>query len=487
MDLAISAVASDLASRCISFLVNKLLSSSHAEEKAERLRRLLLRVQTVVEEANARYITHSGMLSQLRMLEDAMYLGYHTLDTFKYRRFKDTEKEEVSNGYSSLYFTTPLKRFQRSVPSAANFYTVSKDHKLESALANLEDAVANMAEFVVFLGGCEHMPRRPYDTYLYMENFMFGRHAEKQQAINILLQHSPPNCNLPAVLPVIGGRLVGKKTLVAHVCNDERVRAQFSSILHLNTDSFLRVNPELYTSGRTLVIVEITSDVRDEDWTKFYSSVARMGRGTKVIVITRTENLSRFGTVKPICLNNLSYEEYSYLFKALSFGSANMDDHPHLASMVQEFPTFLRGSLVSVHAFADILRRNLSPRFWLSMLDRCRGVMESNLSRFGEHPKLLLERDRPTDIARFVSPSASPLCLMPPRSEADAVERPLPTVTFGELIMDPSILPRGDFDMVTWESRIAPYSKYVHFVPAACPVGKPEMLSKKRKRLAIFV
>ena len=87
---------------------------------------------------------------------------------------------------------------------------------------------------------------------------------------------------------------------------------------------------------------------------KFYSVVSRMGQGKKVILITRLENLSRFGTVKPVCLNSLSYEEYSYLFKVLSFGSTNMDDHPRLASMVQEFPLLLRGSLISGYAFADM-------------------------------------------------------------------------------------------------------------------------------------
>ncbi|KAL6641601.1 hypothetical protein ACP70R_019782 [Stipagrostis hirtigluma subsp. patula] len=196
---------------------------------------------------------------------------------------------------------------------------------------------------------------------------------------------------------------------------------------------------------------------------------------------------SRRGELRQPTKQPLSYEEYSYLFKVLSFGSANMDDHPQLASMVQEFPTVLRGSLVSVHAFADILKRNMRPQFWLSVLDRCRGVVESNLSIFGEHPKLLLERSRPTDIARFVSPSASPMRLMPPRSEAKAAERPLPRVKFGELIVNPSILPRGDFDLVTWESRIAPYSKYVHFVPASFHEDKPEMLSTKRKLPTVFV
>jgi hypothetical protein len=70
-----------------------------------------------------------------------------------------------------------------------------------------------MAEFVILLSGCESMMiRRPYDIYLYIDNFMFGRQTEKQQVINFLLQHNP--LGSPSVLPVIGGRLVGKKTLV---------------------------------------------------------------------------------------------------------------------------------------------------------------------------------------------------------------------------------------------------------------------------------
>ncbi|KAJ1256490.1 hypothetical protein BS78_K013700 [Paspalum vaginatum] len=434
------------------------------------------------------------MLSQLKILEEAMYRGYYAMNSFKYRPLECAD-QEVHKGSSSLYFASPLKRFQTSAPGSAIRNSFSSGNKeLQSALSSLEAAAANMTEFVILLGGCERVSRRPYDTYLYVENFMFGRHAEKQHAINILLQTaaSPPgNNNAPTVLPIIGGRLVGKKTLAAHVCNDDRVRAQFASILHLKSDCLQITDQERKSyniSGRALVIVELTRDVSDEDWTKFYSSVAYMGRGSKVIIITRLERNSRFGTVKPICLNSLSIEEYSYLFKVLSFGSADMDDHPRLASMAQEFPTLLRGSLISAYAFADALRKNMSPRFWASVLRRLGAVVESNLSMFGEHPKLLLERDHPTDIARFVSDSAAPTRLMPPRSDADAVERPLPKVTFGELILDPSILPRGDFDLVTWESRIAPYTKYVHFVPATCADEKSDtLLPPRKKRPAVFL
>jgi hypothetical protein len=82
--------------------------------------------------------------------------------------------------------------------------------EVHAALENLETVVANMAEFVALLCGCERLSRRPHDAYLYMGNFMFGRRAEKQKLLNFLLQHNPDDA--PVVLPIIGDHSIGKKT-----------------------------------------------------------------------------------------------------------------------------------------------------------------------------------------------------------------------------------------------------------------------------------
>ncbi|KAM0890853.1 hypothetical protein ACQ4PT_026775 [Festuca glaucescens] len=96
MELAISAVTDELVSRFISFLANKYHSSrAYSEEKQlERLQQLLLRARTVVEEADGRYITNSGMLAQLDMLAEAMYRGYWALGAFRYRSLQETPMEE---------------------------------------------------------------------------------------------------------------------------------------------------------------------------------------------------------------------------------------------------------------------------------------------------------------------------------------------------------------------------------------------------------
>uniref|UniRef100_A0A453A8W8 Rx N-terminal domain-containing protein n=1 Tax=Aegilops tauschii subsp. strangulata TaxID=200361 RepID=A0A453A8W8_AEGTS len=350
-----------------------------------------MRVSMVVEEADARYITNSGMLLQLKMLSEAMYRGYRVLDTSRYRTLQDSACfDEVSikdSSSSSIYLAIPLKRSRT---------TTEKDDKamcLESlgALESLGVAIANMAEFVLLLGGCERMSRRPYDIYLYTDNFMFGRHAEKQKLLSFLLQHRPAG-DAPAILPIIGGAKVGKKTLVTHVCGDERVRSCFSSVLHLSGDSFLR-HGRTMSGMKTLVVIEFASDVSDHDWKNFHSFLLTKGRGSHINIISRIQRLARFGSVKPIFLSVLSYDEWRYLFKTLAFGSVDPAEHPRLLKIADEVARQLhtQGSLVATNAYADLLRRNLNAQFWHCLLDKGIRMIKRNIAMYGVHPSMLIE------------------------------------------------------------------------------------------------
>uniref|UniRef100_A0ACD5Z5B2 Uncharacterized protein n=1 Tax=Avena sativa TaxID=4498 RepID=A0ACD5Z5B2_AVESA len=469
MELVVSSIAGDLVNRFISFIIKKYSSQVHVDEKMQRLQQLLHRVHMVVEEAEGRHLTNSKMLLELKKLGDAMYRGYHVLDTAKSRtlRISRVEEEEVSSSGSSIYSFRSTRR------TASGVY-----HELQRALDNLETMVSNMAEFVLLLGGCERMFRSPYDAYLYADNFMFGRHVEKQQIINILLQDNPTP-SAPIVLPITGAGRVGKKTLVAHVCNNQKVMSHFSSILHLNGESFCRTEHEAFIQeGRTLVVVEFTSDVDNKTWQKFYSSTAaHMGRGSKIIIITKVQKLTRFGTVRPVCLSSFSPEEYSYLFKVLAFGSTNPEEHPQLASIAKDIAAVLGGSMITANVYADVLRKNQSAKFWLSIWKKYSNVVRSNLWH-------LMDKDHPIDISNIAS-SSTPLRLMPPHSENDHSKRNLPKVMFEDLIAGSAILPKEEFELVAWESRIPPYRKFLNVAKFFDEMNLPQPAvspSKRRRR-----
>ncbi|KAF7081479.1 hypothetical protein CFC21_085419 [Triticum aestivum] len=328
------------------------------------------------------------------------------------------------------------------------------------------------------------MPRGPYDTYLYIDNFMFGRQVEKQQIMNVLLQENIPPFT-PTVLPIISTNRVGKKTLVAHVCNNDRVKSHFPFILRLKGESIQKTEHGAFIpTGRTLVVVEFTSDIDDVSWQKFYSTTRRMGKGSKIIIISRIESVSRLGTIRPMHLNSLSLEEYSYLFKVLAFGSTNPDDHPRLSLVASELAVLMGGSLVVANVCADIFRKNQNLQFWQHILNKYRNFLADNLSVFCEHPKLLIERDRPVDIAKLVSSTSAPLRLMPPHCEDDDSTRDLPKVRYGDLIAGSVVPPKEKFELVGWESRIPPYKKYVNVAMFSGEVNVSEhVVSPCKKRI----
>ncbi|SPT15601.1 unnamed protein product [Triticum aestivum] len=375
MEAAMSAVAGELLSRFISFLINKYHYSSHtqSEKAVERLQHLLMRACTIVEEADTRYITNSGMMMQLKMLSEAMYRGYSVMDTLRYHTLQD------SAGFD---------------------------------------------------------------------------------------EQNPPG-DAPVVLPIIGGAKVGKKTLVAHACGDERVVSRFSSVLHLNGDNLLRILDHGKTMfGLTmLVVIEFASDVCDDDWKKFQSFFISMDRGSKIIIISKLKILARFGSVKPIFLKVLSYDEMRYLFKAMAFGSVDPTEHPQLVQIADEFVKVVhdvRGSLVEINVFADVLRRNLHVQFWRCVLNKGIRYFRRNFSIYGVHPGILIEQGHLVDISDFALHPLSMTLGEPPLNVS--IKEESPSIALGELLANPSVRPEENFTLIAWKSRIAPHKSFTHYV-----------------------
>jgi hypothetical protein len=83
------------------------------EDKLQRLQLLLLRVHTVVNEADGRCITNSGMLMQLKLLSESMYRGYYVLENLKYRPIMESDEQKVSSSRKLVSsIGASIKRFR---------------------------------------------------------------------------------------------------------------------------------------------------------------------------------------------------------------------------------------------------------------------------------------------------------------------------------------------------------------------------------------
>jgi hypothetical protein len=130
----------------------------------------------------------------------------------------------------------------------------SQEHEVEKALDKLRTMILDVSETAMFLTAYPHLHRQPYCMHLLMENCMFGRQMEMEQVLNFLL-HTPPCSNRLDrfdVLPIVGPMGCGKSTLVAHVCNDERVRDRFSQIAFFRHGTFKDEDIAILMEGCTV-------------------------------------------------------------------------------------------------------------------------------------------------------------------------------------------------------------------------------------------
>jgi len=293
--------------------------------------------------------------------------------------------------------------------------------ELQETLDNLSSMIRDVNELVLFLASYPRLYSQPYSTHLLLANCMFGRQIEAQLVISFLLHTQPNGAEELEVLPIVGPRYVGKSTLVAHVCKDERVFGHFSNILFFRIHGF--TDDEVATfregcatklqnrmsdsnkDGRLLVVIELDGDLREEALNRLFSASRQyVPRGSKIILTSRYDNIVKFGTTKPLNMKHPSHEAYWYFFKTLTFGSTDPEMHPRLTHLAMEIAKVQRSCFLDASIVARLLRDNFNGLFWSKVLAFFRCFIQQRISRFGQHPFDLLGENR---IAHQSYPSAN--------------------------------------------------------------------------------
>ncbi|RCV27134.1 hypothetical protein SEVIR_5G303300v4 [Setaria viridis] len=481
MEPLLSAIISDLLSRALSMLIQRYRRSKaeETEHKLQRLQRVLLRVDAMVEEAEERHITNQAMLRQLDMLRQGMYGGHCMLDTFRYRVHGHGDDDEVSgDGDVVLSRFSSAKRFLSFPGSSSKEQSTVIDAEnlknLEKMLDGLETLMGDMVEFAVFLEGYPRICRQPYSEYLVLDRVMFGRQMEKETVINFLLRPEATGDGNPGVLRIVGAARVGKSTLVEHVCLDERVRGYFSSIVFFTGDDLGADNmaalgrsgvikhQDLTASsscGRSLVVIELTGAMEEETWRNLYCSAARsMGNGDKIIITSRSEKIAALGTTQALRLKLLPQEAYWYFFKVLAFGSANPDDHPKLASLGMEIATLMNGSFLGANIVGSLIRANLNVQFWRRVLHCVRDFLSKHLLTFGMDPTDLLENGYP--LYAWSMARSRNVVVIHKIYQKRTTQNGVPKLTAHDIIAGRATH-KGKFRAVGWRSSVPPYYTYV--------------------------
>ncbi|XP_062186432.1 putative disease resistance protein RGA3 [Phragmites australis] len=462
MEMFLSAVLAELTTRSINFFISKS-SKPSALDVEDRLRSVLLRAQVIVDEAMGPHITNRAMLLQVDMLRDAMHRGHYVLDTFRYQHHdKEEAKNQIVSHSSLLSRVNSAKDFCFSAGTSTQIL-----EQLQKALDDLRSMILDLDELVVFLTSYPRLYRQPYSMHLLLGNCMFGRQMEAELVISFLLHTGPHGSEDLGVLPIVGPSKVGKSTLVAHVCKDERVRDHFSEIVFLSDCDFrdeklatLREgcakkyqNCTLNKDERMLVILEAAGDFNEVEWKRLCSASRRcMPSGSKIIITSRSDKITTLGTTQALTLKHLSHEAYWYFFKTLTFGSMDPEMHPRLTHLAMEIVRFLNGSLIGANIMACFLRDNFDIHFWRKVLAFLRGFVKGHVSKFGEHPIDVLIQNKPAHLGRMVRTSEE---IMVVHQYERSSQEEVPKIMLHD-VMYGGVKPHGKFEALAWRSHVRP-------------------------------
>ncbi|KAL6838179.1 hypothetical protein ACP4OV_012069 [Aristida adscensionis] len=483
MEICLSAFLGEMATRSINFLISKCFKPT-ALELENRLRRVLLRARVIVDEAMQRHITNQAMLQQLDMLKEAMHRGHYILDTLRYRSHDNEYVEDQTVSHS---FVLTKVNYVKDLCFSTRTSTQILG-EMQEVLDTLSSLIIESKELVLFLMSYPCMYREPYSMHLLLSKYMFGRQTEKELVVKFLLHSQPHGTEELEVLPIVGPGRVGKSTLVAHVCNDQRVRDHFSEIMLLRDfrDEKLTTLREGFAEDqenctsrkdkRMLVAIEAVGDLDEGEWSRLYSaSKVWLKSGSKIIITSRSDKISNLGTTQVLTLKYFSHEAYWYFFKTLTFGSTDPEMHPRLAYLAMEIARELNGSLISANITASFLRDNFDIHFWRAILAILRGCIQRHVSRFGEHPRDVLNQNRPAYLETVgrTFKEVVMVCHQYQSSSPEVVPKiRIQDVTYGRA------RPPGRFQALGWRSQIPPYYNYVYI----CEIQHLETTASKRKR-----
>ncbi|XP_052193112.1 putative disease resistance RPP13-like protein 1 [Diospyros lotus] len=363
--------------------LNFLRGRRTVEAKLKELRRKLLVLDTVLDDAEAKYIRKEAVKKWLDELKDAVYDAEDLVDEINYQALRCKVEHEYQSRPNQV---TGL------IPTSTISFDVGMESKLEEMVHRLEDFVKEKDALGLRGddGGKSRVSRLP-TTSLVDETYVFGRDLEKEDIINLLL--SDDACgNEIGVVPVVGMGGIGKTTLSQIVYNDARVDQHFEikawvfvsdvfDILGISKSILERITEKTHvTANLEEIQVRLREKLRgkkylivmDDVWNENYEMWELLMRpliagacGSKIIATTRNKRVASIMQKNPAVHQNLqplSDEDCFSLFSKIAF------THPNLKMMRGDVVRRCKGLPLAAKTLGGLLRSKLGIEEWNDVL-----------------------------------------------------------------------------------------------------------------------
>ncbi|XP_060975061.1 putative disease resistance protein RGA3 [Cannabis sativa] len=347
-------------------------------------------IKGVLLDAEEKMVVDNQVKAWLKRLGDIFIVADDLVDKFH----TEPLQRRVMSGNK---FTRQVRVFFSS--SNQLVFRFKMGHQIKEIREKLEDIRAISNNFQLTIRPIEMIDVRGSsmrETYSYVrEEEVIGREDEKREIIQKLVEMDFGED--VSFIPIIGIGGLGKTTLAQYVFNDEKVQKHFEPKMWVCVSDVFDVKLlvgkilKSYTTGslenlqnelrsrlsgkKYLLVLDDVWNENGEEWHKLEMLLKCGGKGSRVLVTTRSEMVARItqSTVGPIKVKGLSEDMSWSLFKRMTFkkgqepveGSKEMELGMEVVKKCKGVPLAIR-----------TIGRLLQQRLWQS------GDPQKELSRF---------------------------------------------------------------------------------------------------------
>ncbi|XP_059598005.1 putative disease resistance RPP13-like protein 1 [Vitis vinifera] len=328
-------------------LMNFIRGQKLSHELLNKLKRKLLVVHKVLNDAEMKQISDPLVKEWLFQVKDAVYHAEDLLDEIATEALR-CEIEVADSQPGGIYqvwnkFSTRVK---------APFSNQSMESRVKEMTAKLEDIAEEKEKLGLKEGDGERLSPKLPSSSLVDESFVYGRDEIKEEMVMWLLsdKETTTGNNVIDVMSIVGMGGSGKTTLAHLLYNDDRVKEHF----HLK--AWVCVSTEFLLIGVTKSILEaigcrptsddsldllqrrlkdnlgnkkfllVLDDVWDvesldwESWDRLRTPLLAAAQGSKIVVTSRSETVAKvMRAIHTHQLGTLSPEDSWSLFTKLAF------------------------------------------------------------------------------------------------------------------------------------------------------------------------
>ncbi|XP_022746867.1 putative disease resistance RPP13-like protein 1 isoform X2 [Durio zibethinus] len=366
---ALSAIREIIVSKFFDYLLYKLgsfeflqfSSEKQIQEELEKLKKELLEIRLLLDDAEERQIKNQSVKN---WLSDLQILAYDVDDIVDELETGIAERNLMLKRHGSSS-KKPRLIFDTFDVVLFNSVMMSKIKDITVKLKDLEPRKNQLQLRMIDSSKSKRIKGRQQPTSLEIETQVYGRDKDKETILELVIK-SDDEENF--VIPIVGmGGIAIFQAITSEPCSDNDLNS-------------LQEKLKNKLSGKKFLIV--LDDVWNEnyhDWTILQSPFLTRTAGSKIIVTTRSFAVSStMGASHAHSLQVLSEDDCLSVFAQHALGLRDFGGHPNLKEVAEKIVRKCNGLPLAAKTLGGLLRTNVD-------LDAWQKILESEIWKLSHH------------------------------------------------------------------------------------------------------